>query len=292
MAKGGGIFRKGMEVEVSTNDAGFKGAWYAARVVRSTPKKESIAVEYRTLLSNDESMPLREIVRISNVRPLPPPGDPHCLFQLNDQVDALYNDGWWTGTITKVLDQDSSSFLVFFPTTNEEMEFPQSDLRLHQDWIGGRWVSPVDKDMSKMDLNEGTPVEVSSDEEGFQGVWFAATIIKVIENSTFLIEYQNLKTDDETELLRETADSQHIRPIPPDVPNATSFSLLEEVDALYNDGWWVGVISKVLNDSRYIVYFRQSNEEMKFMASELRPHQDWIDGKWFRPSQELKLHNY
>ncbi|XP_057427342.1 protein AGENET DOMAIN (AGD)-CONTAINING P1 isoform X2 [Lotus japonicus] len=126
----------------------------------------------------------------------------------------------------------------------------------------------------------GALVEVSSDEEGFQGAWFSATIVEVMEQEKFLVEYHNL-TDDDGQLLREEIDSLHIRPPPPPENGVVAqFSRLDEVDALHNDGWWVGVISKVLGDSKYIVYFRGTNEELEFQQSELRVHQDFIGGKW------------
>lgn len=134
-------------------------------------------------------------------------------------------------------------------------------------------------------FSEGVLVEVSSDEEGFLGAWFAATIIKTIGSSKFLIEYKCLRTEDDTEFLREEVDTLHIRPYPPETMVVDRFHLLEEVDALYNDGWWVGVISKVFGQRSYIVYFRGTNEEMEFDHSDLRLHQDWIDGKWVRASQ-------
>ena len=46
--------------------------------------------------------------------------------------------------------------------------------------------------------------------------------------------------------------------------NDDYFNLFEDVDALYNDGWQVGVISKVFVCSKYLVYFRDMNEEMEF----------------------------
>ncbi|KAK1584591.1 hypothetical protein Q3G72_034220 [Acer saccharum] len=49
----------------------------------------------------------------------------------------------------------------------------------------------------------------------------------------------------------------------------------------------VGVISKVLSNSRYIVYFRESYEEVEFEHSDLRLQQDWIDGKWIAASRDL-----
>ncbi|KAL5700784.1 hypothetical protein ACHQM5_026192 [Ranunculus cassubicifolius] len=135
-----------------------------------------------------------------------------------------------------------------------------------------------------MEYNEGMQVEVSSDEDGFVGAWFTAKIVKAVGKDKFIVEYQTLRTEDETELLKEEAESFHIRPPPPEIPNDVSFRLLEEVDAMYNDAWWIGVVSKVLKDSKYIVYFRENNEEIEFNHSQLRFHQDWINGNWIRAS--------
>lgn len=129
-------------------------------------------------------------------------------------------------------------------------------------------------------FGKGTLVEVTSDEDGFQGAWFAATILEKLSNDECIVEYQSLTNDDGTELLKEKANIKHIRPYPPETAVRDYFSLLQEVDALYNDGWWVGVISKVLQGQKYLIYFRGTNEEMEFKHSDLRPHQDWIDGKW------------
>lgn len=132
---------------------------------------------------------------------------------------------------------------------------------------------------------KGAFVEVSSDEDGFEGAWFGTTIVEPIGKDKFLVEYQSLRTEDEKDFLREEIDILHIRPCPPDTVSVGGFKLLEEVDCLYNDGWWVGVVSKVLGDSRYIVYFKDTKEEMEFDRSEMRLHQEWIDGKWAVASQ-------
>ncbi|XP_019452284.1 PREDICTED: DUF724 domain-containing protein 6-like isoform X1 [Lupinus angustifolius] len=134
----------------------------------------------------------------------------------------------------------------------------------------------------------GTPVEVSSDEEGFQGAWFSATVVQVIGKGKFLVEYQSLLADDGSQLLREEVDTHHIRPHPPQTVDG-HFSLLEEVDAFHNDGWWVGMVSKFHDNSRYVVYFRNSSEELEFQHSQLRKHQDWIDGKWTVASKVLEF---
>ncbi|CAK7340512.1 unnamed protein product [Dovyalis caffra] len=142
--------------------------------------------------------------------------------------------------------------------------------------------SPKDVTFSK-----GMLVEVSSDEDGFKGAWFAATIVEPVGKDTFLIEYKSLRTEDDSDFLREVVDILHIRPAPPETIIVDRFKKLEEVDALYNDAWWVGVVTKVNTYPKYVVYFKDSSEELEFQHSDLRPHQDWINGKWVTPSHFL-----
>lgn len=128
-------------------------------------------------------------------------------------------------------------------------------------------------------------VEVRSDEDGYRGSWYTAVILGSIGEDKYLVEYQTLKTDDETELLKEEIRASHIRPYPPLVQRVCRFSRLEAVDAWYNEGWWTGNVSKILKGSTYQVYFRSSNEEMVFKHGDLRPHQEWIGGHWISPSK-------
>ncbi|KAK9293046.1 hypothetical protein L1049_021030 [Liquidambar formosana] len=323
-------FRKGAEVEVSSDEEGFRGAWYTARIIKPPPKSTKnntkVLIEYKTLMADEAGLkPLREKVDLVQIRP-PPPRESNRSFQFSDEVDAYHNEGWWEGVVTALL--DNSRYTVFFRTTREQIEFRQSDLRLHREWVSGNWVPPLEnegvspteevktskatvkekfskgtivekmspaaevktgKAMAKEKFSKGTLVEVSSDEEGFQGAWFAATIVKAVGKDKFLIEYQSLRTDDDTEFLREEIDTLHIRPYPPETVMIDRFNLLDEVDALYNDGWWVGVISKVLVGSRYIVYFRTTSEEMEFSHSDLRPHHEWIDSKWVQGSRVIEM---
>jgi uncharacterized SAM-binding protein YcdF (DUF218 family) len=89
--------------------------------------------------------------------------------------------------------------------------------------------------VTQENFTKGAPVEVCSDEDGFHGAWFAATIVEAVGNDKFLIEYQSLRTEDNSAFLREEIDTLHIRPNPPETA-FEHFSLLQEVDALYNDG--------------------------------------------------------
>ncbi|CAI9764223.1 unnamed protein product [Fraxinus pennsylvanica] len=133
----------------------------------------------------------------------------------------------------------------------------------------------------------GEPVEVSSDEDGYEGAWFPATIVKKLD-SGYLIEYQTLRNENDTDFLREEVDSLHIRPCPPDIELLDRFEVLDKVEALYDDVWWVGVISKVRKYDEYNVYFRSFDEELEFKHSRLRAHQNWINGKWvFAPKVQF-----
>lgn len=126
----------------------------------------------------------------------------------------------------------------------------------------------------------GAKVEVKSDEEGYQGSWYPATIVRPLGNGKYLLRYQTLETDDESDLLTEEADALFIRPSPPVIQQADQFRPLDEVDAWYNGGWWAGQVCKVLKGSNYTVYFRTANEILEFQHSDLRPHQNWLDGEW------------
>nr|GMD43805.1 DUF724 domain-containing protein 3 [Ipomoea batatas] len=303
-------FTDGAEIEISSDDDGFRGAWYEGKVVRSVSKKVKknaskkehrvqVVVEYATLMADDgDTQPLQETVDIVQVRPRPP-RERRRTFNFNEEVDAYCNDGWWEGIVMKVL--EGRKYSIFFRASKEQLDFAESQLRLHREWVNGDWVPPLEhendeeivtptekkrsNDIGQEIFNQGMKVEVSSDEEGFKGAWFAATVVKQLDSGNYVIEYQNLRNDDDTEFLQEEVDHLHIRPCPPDIERVNSFKVQEKVDALYNDGWWVGMISKVLKGKKYIVHFSNTNEELEFKHVDVRPHQDWIDGKWITASK-------
>ncbi|XP_035834423.1 DUF724 domain-containing protein 7 isoform X4 [Helianthus annuus] len=125
----------------------------------------------------------------------------------------------------------------------------------------------------------GKKVEVTLEEEILRDVWFPATVVEDLGNNRFLVEYK--------ELQRVSIDHLHIRPSAPQF-TVTSFGLLEKVDAFYDFGWWSGVITKKLTDSRYVVYFKQTNKVKEFSHLELRPHVEWKDDGWFTTRQPAK----
>ncbi|KAG1371388.1 DUF724 domain-containing protein 3 [Cocos nucifera] len=273
------IYETGTQVEVARVKGNTPIAWLSAVVVKAI-WKSSFLVEYKHFMNLDDTELLREIVDAKHVRPCPPHAS-KVKFDLLDEVEAFYGNGWLPGVVAKI--HTRSKYRVKIAHWGEEREFSHAELRLRYDLVDGQWVK-ASENKSDMELREGTMVEVSSDDEGFRGAWYAATIVKLIQKKKFLVEYKNLKTDDETKPLTEIVDFQHIRPSP-ETSVIKQFKLLEEVDAFYNDGWWVGVISKVLKGQRYMVYFKPWSEELEFGHKELRLHHDWIGGRWLRSSE-------
>ncbi|KAE8664904.1 NFU domain protein 1 [Hibiscus syriacus] len=287
------FFTKGAPVEVSSDDEGFRGAWYSATILEIPPKSASkkrkkALVKYKTLLADDGSSPLTEHVDPAYIRPLPPNDKGTAHLDVNDVVDASYRDGWWTGVVRKVFKK--SKYRVYFDNPPDVIEFDREALRVHWSWIDGRWVRPEKLQSTGSIFSSGTTVEVNIENENIGYIWYPAIVIKENEDNTFLVKYQNSMNDDESGTVKVVVDSLHIRPAPPRYADR-NYELLERVDATYNFGWRSGVITKVLTGRRYNVFFKHGNEDKEFCHSDIRPNVEWMDGKWISKSKvSLLLH--
>ncbi|GAB4859690.1 hypothetical protein Ancab_011169 [Ancistrocladus abbreviatus] len=134
-----------------------------------------------------------------------------------------------------------------------------------------------------MTFKRGELVEICGKDEGFEGSYYPATIISKVSTNSFIVQYNTLLKDDESAPLREIIYATEIRPTPPDV-DVTEFKVADQVEAWANDGWWLGKVKDRYGRGRanldYCVYFENSREEAWFHASELRVHQEWVNGKW------------
>ncbi|KAJ1420831.1 Agenet-like domain [Sesbania bispinosa] len=317
----GSKFKKGGIVEVSNDDEGYKGAWFIATIV-DIIGKDMFLVEYRDLTTDDGTQLLKEETNSGFIRPCPPEVPTVGSFKQFQEVDAWYNDGWWEGLVLEVLNrreclvsfmhrdvlkfensklrphQDwiDGKWVMSSKTSSELVEKFGDVMPRAKSLIGNKLIlkyrKPRDvmerttntKDKFVLHFCKGADIEVRSDEEGYQGSWYAAIVVDYLQNGKYLVEYLTLKTDDLTEQLKEEADASDIRPYPPDISQDYRFALHEWVDAWYNDGWWVGQISSVLRNFKYMVYFWPTKEELEFEHYNLRPHQEWIDGRWVRAS--------
>ncbi|XP_009614120.1 protein AGENET DOMAIN (AGD)-CONTAINING P1-like [Nicotiana tomentosiformis] len=110
-------FQKGDEVEVESGELGFIGSYYEATIISSIGTSR-YKVNYKTLLAEDESELLEEIVTPSRVRPMPPHiANPVGDFNLYDGIDVFEFD-----------------YIIYFPTTDEKLKYPPDVLRTHQEW--------------------------------------------------------------------------------------------------------------------------------------------------------------
>ncbi|KAM7271609.1 hypothetical protein ACFE04_030823 [Oxalis oulophora] len=164
-------------------------------------------------------------------------------------------------------------------------------------------------------LTKGSKVEIGSTEQGFKGSYFTATILftpdepsppwptSPLNSNTYVIQYDYFTTEDGKKPLRELVDVSCIRPLPPleDIKHL-SFELNDVVEAFFADGWWVGVVDKVKRSAsgssgsgkmkRYRVRFEDPLHFTEFDENMLRPHFDWVDGKWvsFESSKKETTH--
>ncbi|TXG69257.1 hypothetical protein EZV62_004192 [Acer yangbiense] len=147
-----------------------------------------------------------------------------------------------------------------------------------------------------------TLVEVSSDERWLSGGWFVAKVLDPLPPSPttpgkmeFLVEYQSLFWWSRSKLVKRV-DIKFVRPLPPPPPNdeqeQQGFEVNDVVDAYRNNGWWVGVVSKVLGEEEqrvYSVLLGNPSRTINFRSSELRFHLDWVGDKWIQPQKQNKM---
>ncbi|KAM3339030.1 protein AGENET DOMAIN (AGD)-CONTAINING P1-like [Capsicum galapagoense] len=132
-------FQKGDDVEVASQEYGFIGSYYKATITSSIDNNK-YWVKYTSLLTDDESAPLKGVVTASELRPLPPEQYETMSekeFFLYDMVDVFANDGWWFGIISGIIGQE---YYVYFPTTTDNIAYPSNVLRFHQEWLNEKWI--------------------------------------------------------------------------------------------------------------------------------------------------------
>uniref|UniRef100_A0ACD5X4W4 Uncharacterized protein n=1 Tax=Avena sativa TaxID=4498 RepID=A0ACD5X4W4_AVESA len=143
----------------------------------------------------------------------------------------------------------------------------------------------------------GAEVEVRSDDPGFEGSFYEATVTGHLSTRggghRYTLAYSTLVAEDGGPL-KETAAAADLRPRPPPEENARrEFAICEMVEAFHNDGWWAGVVSAVplavAGDrprGAYEVTFPTSREKMEFEETALRRHRVFEDGRWV-PAAEV-----
>ncbi|KAM7275941.1 hypothetical protein ACFE04_017807 [Oxalis oulophora] len=132
-----------------------------------------------------------------------------------------------------------------------------------------------------MEFKPGEAVEVCTQEEGYKGSYFAATVISRNKlDGSYLVQYHNLVDEkDKKSLLQEVIEGHELRPKPPRLRLPTAICQNFLVDAFENDAWWVGrIVGK--EKRKLLVYFELYKSQVGYPIGQLRFHQEWIDGKW------------
>lgn len=161
-------FPNGAEVEISSDEDGFRGAWYEGTVIRPIHKKQRrntedddddddddegrsklrVLVEYKTLMADKKGKrPLKEAMTLVQLRPRPPP-ERQRKFNVSEEVDAYYNEGWWEGVVMEV--SSDGKYSVFFRGTRDQLEFDESQTRMHREWANGQWNPPFEEEENEV----------------------------------------------------------------------------------------------------------------------------------------------
>ncbi|PHU12444.1 hypothetical protein BC332_19374 [Capsicum chinense] len=108
-------FNKGDHVEVASKEDGFLGSYFEAILISYLAINKKYIVQYKTLVKDDLSGPLEEVVSLPELRP----------FR-----------------------QRLRKYAVYFENFGVECVYHAKDLRVHQDWIDGTWISSKENEIS------------------------------------------------------------------------------------------------------------------------------------------------
>ncbi|XP_058742955.1 uncharacterized protein LOC131615809 [Vicia villosa] len=134
------IFRPGVLVEISNYVKGFQGSWFTGKIIRCLHGDEFYVKYDKIMEKEDKTKGLREKAKLSQLRPIPPKDIVHD-FRIGDDVDAYYNGGWWEGWISG--SSGDGIWVVDFYDWKERQSYPERKLRLHHNWVNGRWIRPI-----------------------------------------------------------------------------------------------------------------------------------------------------
>ncbi|XP_058742934.1 uncharacterized protein LOC131615792 [Vicia villosa] len=134
------IFRPGVLVEISNYVKGFQGSWFTGKIIRCLHGDEFYVKYDKIMEKEDKTKGLREKAKLSQLRPIPPKDIVHD-FRIGDDVDAYHNGGWWEGWISG--SSGDGKWVVDFYDWKERQSYPERKLRLHHNWVNGRWIRPI-----------------------------------------------------------------------------------------------------------------------------------------------------
>ncbi|XP_062198093.1 DUF724 domain-containing protein 6-like isoform X2 [Phragmites australis] len=289
----------GAKVEVRVDDEGFHGSWFEATVVDFSPasgrrRPARYTVTYSHLLTDDGGSTLAEPFAPTHIRPRPPPtGDSSSppRFRVHDIVEAFHNDGWWSGIVVAANDPDpSASVTVAFPITREVITFPPHFVRPRRDYIDGEWVLSraviaVQPKRAVRVYEVGDKVEVGRDREVYGYSWFPATVAKVVDPLSYVVEYFDMEEGEGgAEKATEYLHWRFIRPAVEHSPRDSEFRLGPgaAVEAYCDGAWSAGVVHRVIGDGEFEVSVdgKEAEQLVTKVVELLKPQYKWNGMHW------------
>ncbi|CAN6372393.1 unnamed protein product [Urochloa humidicola] len=298
----------GTKVEVRDDKPGYFGSWFEATVVGFSPGRGAraparYAVTYEHILDDDGGGGLlRECFAPSHVRPRPPPRPtiPVVPFRTNDIVEAFHNDGWWSGIVVpSPATAPAGAVTVAFPITREVIHFEPRLVRPRREYVDGEWVpSRVAMVVRPKRPNRvyavGDKVEVGRDRPRYGYSWFPATVSRVVDDLSYVVECFDLEEEEEGEgggaggpekKVTEYLHWRFIRPAVEHVPRESEFQLGPgaAVEAYCDGAWSPGVVRRAVGDGEFEVVVAGKKTELlvRKLAPLLKPHYKW-DGKYWK----------
>jgi hypothetical protein len=284
-------------VEVRIDDEGFHGSWFEARVLGFSPARgrgfpAQYKVTYSDLVADDGSGVLSEYFAPSHVRPRPPPTPPSSPpLGLHDIVEAFHHDGWWSGIVVAAPAASAGPVTVAFPVTREVIPFPPNLVRPRRDYVAGEWVLSravvaVRPKRAVKTYIVGEKVEVGRNREVFGYSWFPATVTKVVDPLSYVVEYLDLDVEGDAgvEKATEYLHWLFIRPAVEHVPLESEFCLGPgaAVEAYCDGAWSPGIVLRFVGDGEYEVSIDGKEEKVLVtkVKALLKPQYKWNGKKW------------
>jgi hypothetical protein len=288
-------------VEVRVDDEGFHGSWFEARVLGFSPARgrrfpAQFKVIYSHLVADDGSGVLSEHFAPSHVRPRPPPTPPSSPpFGLHDIVEAFHHDGWWSGIVVAAPAASAGPVTVAFPVTREVIPFPPNLVRPRRDYVAGEWVPSravvaVSPKRAIKTYIVGEKVEVGRNREVFGYSWFPATVTKVVDPLSYVVEYLDLELEGDAGVEKSTEylHWRFIRPAVEHVPLESEFRLGPgaAVEAYCDGAWSLGIVLRFVGDGEYDGEYEVSigSKEEKVLVTKvkalLKPQYKWNGKNW------------
>ncbi|KAG2315105.1 hypothetical protein Bca52824_018227 [Brassica carinata] len=152
------LFEIGAYVEIESTDDTTCRIWYPAKVVNLNGV-EKVTVEYYCTVFAEKRR-VQNTITTDRIRPAPPTSDQKA-FEMSDNVEGFYKNGWCSGQVKMVLGDNTYS--VYLNSSMETIQFEPSHLQIHREWIDGVWKMADEEKPNKKRKAAGSSQESGKD---------------------------------------------------------------------------------------------------------------------------------